>query len=113
MRHGASGSRANPRKHGMSLLEVQVSALVAVLVFAGLALTLDSFSTQIGWLQSTSFHRGRNTPSGFVVSQPEAIIPGESLTGKYNVDVRGLVDDEGTYIVTVERKAAAAGDCGR
>lgn len=113
MHHGASGSLTRPRTDGMSLLEVQISALVAVLVFAGLAVTLDTFSTQIGWIQSTSFHRGKLTPTGVVVSQPEVIIPGESLTGKYNVDVRGVVDDEGKYVVTVERKAATAGDCGR
>jgi hypothetical protein len=97
----------------MSLLEVQVSALVAVLVFAGLAVTLDSFTGQIGWVQSTAFYRGRMTPTGIVASEPEVIIPGQDLTGKFIVDVRGLVDDEGKYIVTVERKAATAGDCGR
>jgi hypothetical protein len=50
---------------------------------------------------------------GLVAFEPESIRPGEDLTGKYMVDVRGVLDDGGAYVVVVERRPASATDCGR
>lgn len=100
-------------RRGLSLLEVQVSALLAAMVFAGLAVTLSVFGEQIRWLQTGTFHRGKASPVGLLACEPEIIKPGEDLTGKYMVDVRGLLEDGGAYIVVVERRPAASTDCGR
>lgn len=101
------------RSQGMSLLEVQISALLAAMIFAGMALTLSAFGDQLRWLQSGTHYRGRVSPVGLVACEPETIRPGEDLTGKFMVDVRGLMDDGGAYIMTVERRPALATDCGR
>ena len=101
------------RTQGLSLLEVQISAILAAMVFAGLALTLSVFGEQLKWLQTSTFYRGKVSPVGLLACEPESIKPGESLTGKFFVDVRGLMEDGGAYIVTVERRPAKSTDCGR
>lgn len=100
------------RSAGFSLLEIQISALLAAFVFAGLALTLTMQADQVAWLESHSASTGTTAPTAFVAASTRVVNPATPLTGRFEVDVQSVVEDGPTLVVTVQRRAAAADDCG-
>ena len=98
------------RPLGFSLLEVQISALMAAFVFAGMALTLKMQGDQITWLEDRAAYRGTTAPVSFVAIEPQLITPG--ISGRFTVDVQNVVEEGNTYTVTVLRRSTVAGDCG-
>lgn len=101
-----------PWRVGFSLLEVQISALLAAFVFAGLALTLTMQTGQLTWLESHTASRGTTAPAAFVAVSIQSINPAQSQAGRFTVDVQNVVDEGSTLTVTVQRRAAGPGDCG-
>lgn len=100
------------RPAGFSLLEIQISALLAAFVFAGLALTLSMQADQIAWLEGRAASVGTTAPTAFVAASTHVVNPTAPLAGRFEVDVQSVTEDGPTLTVTVQRRAAASGDCG-
>ena len=100
------------QRSGFSLLEVQISALLAAFVFAGLALTLNVQTDQVAWLESHTASRGTTAPAAFIAASTQVVNPATAVTGKFAVDVQAVTDEGSTLTLTVQRRPAAAGDCG-
>jgi hypothetical protein len=120
--NGGSASPRNRRRFpGFTLLELQVAAVIGVLVFSGLALTASLSVQHIEWLEGTGqklmASAGAMGPFGVEAITSQVIVPGANLTGLYWVDLQSVTFTVPTIPITISatvvRRTASTTDCGR
>jgi hypothetical protein len=112
------------RTPGFSLLEVQISVLLAALAFSGLSLLLTMQAEQLRWAErggsdiatytGGTYSAGAVTQYGVMSIQSESLTTGTAISSLYFMTMdKVTVDALGSLTADVVRNSASSSDCGR